>query len=236
MNGPGPARHAYAWHDCADSATLAARSAAAVARCLAQGLAERNAASLIVSGGRTPGHFFAVLAKTDLAWERVTISLADERWAPASVESNEQLVRTHLLTGAAAKARFLPLKTEAKDPAAALSERMRALQAMRRPVDAVVLGMGEDGHTASLFPGATGLAEALDPFAAPALVAITPPAAAHRRISLNLAALLDARRLFLLLQSAAKRTAFERAVQGNILPIAAVVHQSQAPVDVYWAA
>lgn len=235
-----PARRASGWHEHADAATLAQALAGVVARQLEQGVAARGAASLLVSGGRTPALFFAALARADLVWERVSIGLSDERWvAPASADSNEHLLRTHLLTGAARRAAFLPLKTGAAEASGALAERWQALQALARPIDAVVLGMGEDGHIASLFPGAADMTQALDPAAPPALVAVSPPAAAHRRISFNLAALLEARRIFLLIQGEAKRAVLERArrdASSQDLPVAALFHQSRVPVDVYWTA
>jgi 6-phosphogluconolactonase len=234
----GPQR--YNFHD---AQQLAARLAADVARDLRAGLAARGSAALIVSGGRSPIAFFQALSNAALDWARVTIGLADERWVDsASADSNERLVREHLLTGAARNAAFIPLKTDAVNPEAALAERTGALLAMTRPFDVVVLGMGEDGHIASLFPGAAGLAAALDPAAQPALVAAQAPApraANYPRISMNLAALLDTRRIALLIHGTAKRALLERAATEpslRQLPVAALLHQSRVPLDVYWSA
>ena len=223
------------------SSTLQAESLAAeVAQLLRSALAERGAASLIVSGGRSPVAFFERLSHADLAWNLVIVSLADERVRDtAAGESNERLVRRHLLVNAARQAHFVSLRSAIIDPEIGLAERNTALLRIARPFDVVVLGMGEDGHTASMFPGAQGLQQALDETADPALVRLTLAADAQERVSLNCASLLDARCICLLIQGAAKRAVFERARAGALpteLPIAAIVQQHEVPVHVYWTA
>ncbi len=226
------------WREFADGAMQAEALAQKVAQDLRVALAARETASLIVAGGKSPAPFFRTLSQASLDWARVRVSLADERWVPlGSPDTNEELVRSNLLRGAAAPAQLVPLLTGAADAADALAERTEARRALAHPFDVVVLGMGEDGHFASLFPGAEGLAEALRADAAPALVAMTPPAALHRRISMNLAALLEARRIYLSIQGAGKRAAFERALHDRKpmeLPVAALLAQTRTPVDVYW--
>ena len=218
--------------------------AGAMHAALADAIAARLSAggSLVVSGGTTPGALFDVLARRDAPWKDVTVTLADERWVdPGSERSNEHLVRTRLLTAKAAAARFVALKTadaQARDAEAAVGA---AVGAIARPFDVVLLGMGEDGHTASLIPGAEGLARALD-MADPALArAIVPPAATGlgERMTLTLRALLDARWIALLIQGAAKRTAYETAMAGRdamAAPVRAVLHQDAVPVSVFWTA
>jgi 6-phosphogluconolactonase len=227
------------WHEFADADDTAAQLAIEVGSHLRAGMAARGTASLIVSGGRSPIKFFAALSSSDLAWDRITIGLADERWVdPGSADSNEKLVRSHLLVGMAGNAAFIPLKTHASDPESALADRTQALLTMKRPFEVVVLGMGDDGHMASLFPGVTGLDNALDPSAEPALVAISPLAAPHRRISMNVSALLDTRQIILLIQGAKKRAVLDSALANTYLrsyPIAAILHQSRVPVAIYWS-
>jgi len=151
-----------------------------------------------VSGGRTPALMFAHLARHALDWPRIHITIADERWVGSDdPASNEGLVRATLLRGAAAQARFQGLKNAAVTPAAGAVQAWEALGALPRPFDVVVLGMGEDGHTASLFPGDPQLAAALDASAPPGCLEMHSPAAPQLRLSLNLAALLDARRIFI---------------------------------------
>ena len=223
------------------NATLQAENLAAdVAQLLRTALSERGTASLIVSGGRSPVAFFEKISQAELPWHQVTISLADERLVDtATGESNERLVRTHLLVNAAWQANFIPLRSAMTEANSALADRNRALQRIARPFDVIVLGMGVDGHTASMFPGAQGLEQALDTHAEPALVSLTLVADAQERISLNRAALLDARCICLLIQGDAKREVLERARAGaspTDLPIATIVQQRQTPVHVYWTA
>jgi len=218
---------------------LAALLAGEVARRLRAALAARPLASLVLSGGRTPLPFFEALAREPLEWARVGVTLADERWVDArSADSNERLVREHLLAGPARAANFVSLRTGAHDPTAALAERRAALATLAHPFDVVVLGMGDDGHTASLFPGAEGIESALDPAASPGLIALTPPAAPHRRISMNLAMLLDSRWIAVHVLGESKRALLEQAERASAPrehPIAAVLRQHKVPVDVYWA-
>ena len=227
------------FHHCDNPQALAEQFAADVADRLSAALAMRDHASLVVSGGKSPVPFFQTLARANLPWHRVWITLADERWVdPSSADSNERTVREHLLQGPAAAANFVPLKYAAPTPETSLGECAAALAAMPKPFDLVILGMGEDGHTASLFPGVAELASLLNVDAPPAPVAVTPGHAPHRRISLNLSALLNTHGIALAISGSAKRAVLERALQENRpleLPIAAVLHQQRVPVDVYLA-
>jgi len=223
-----------------DADAASAWLAGEIAALLRQAIARRGVAALALSGGRSPVPLMQRLAAAGLDWPRVLLTLVDERWVdPASPDSNERLLREHLLIGPAAAARFVPLKSPAASPQAALAERGAAIGAMPLPFDAVVLGMGEDGHTASLFPGAAGLAAALDPGGTALLAAIDPPAAPHPRLSLTLAAILRARRIYLPIQGTAKRAVYARARAGASpleLPVAAVLGQQHVPVQVCIAA
>ncbi|WP_292997415.1 6-phosphogluconolactonase [Nevskia sp.] len=222
----------------ADGDALPAAVAASVADDLRAAIAQRSQASLVVSGGRSPVPFFAALRRADVDWSRVWITLADERWVPPSAaDSNERLLREHLLIDGAAAARFIGLKSAFDTPETGLAATRAALAAIPRPFDVVVLGMGEDGHTASLFPGAAGLAQALDVANADVVAAITPLTAPHPRITLTLAALLDARRIVLPLSGAAKLAVYRAAVAADgdplLRPIAAVLQQRRVPVEVW---
>lgn len=196
----------------------------------------RGAASLVVPGGRSPVAMFQALSRQPLDWSRVGVTLTDERWVEtSSPDSNENLIRTHLLTGEAAKARFVPLKTSATLASDALAERGDALEAMPHPFDVVVLGMGEDGHFASLFPDALGLEAALDPKGTALLADIDPPAAPYERLSLTLAALLDSRWIVLPILGETKRCVYAESVNGVsplVRPIAALLQQNRVPLQV----
>lgn len=206
---------------------------------LEEAIEVRGAASLVVSGGRTPVQLFSQLREEKLEWNKVRITLADERWVDTSSDSsNERLVRETLLVGPAAAAHFVGLKNPAPTPEAGADWATRALTRVPRPFDVVLLGMGEDGHTASLFPGSMALARALDPAAAPACIAVNALAAPHARLSLNLAALLDSRRIVLHIEGESKWQVYQRARQpgpATELPVRAILHQKEVPVDVYWA-
>jgi 6-phosphogluconolactonase len=220
-----------------DAAALALAVANHVAELLRQAVALRGHATLAVSGGRNPATMLRALQQLTVPWERVTVTLVDERWvASDSADSNERLVRDNLLVGAAAAARFVAFKTNAATPAAAVIERSKAIEALPLPFDVVILGMGDDGHTASLFPAATGLAAALDADAGPLLAAIVPPVAAHARLTLTLRGILSSRRIVLPISGEIKRSVLARAAKGasvTDLPIAAVLNQRRVPVDIY---
>ena len=222
-----------------DADTLVAVLAAQVADLLRVGIKERGKASLVVSGGSTPVSFFAALSVLALDWKQVVVTLADERWVdPADADSNEHLVRQHLLQNQAATARFVGFKNEA--PTAVQGERECGdrLALLPRPFDVLILGMGSDGHTASLFPQATRLDEALDMDSGTLCLAITPPAAPHERMTLTLPALLQSRQIILHLVGPGKRAVYERALaDGPVaeMPIRAVLGQTAAPVTVFWA-
>jgi 6-phosphogluconolactonase len=164
----------------------------------------------------------------------------DARWLAETDEgSNERLIRATLLQGPAAAARLLPLYGPEPTPAAALPRLRRMIEAQPAPAVAL-LGMGEDGHTASLFPGAAGLLAALDPAGSALLAAITAPgaAASAERLTLTVPMLLRARAIRILIFGAAKRAVFDRALEpGPVesLPVRALLHQDKTPVEVVWA-
>jgi 6-phosphogluconolactonase len=239
MNEPVAFEPSVIRFDDAESMTVALADKI-VAR-LSEGVRRRDAASLVVSGGTTPGILFDVLTTRQAPWDHVFVTATDERWvSPDDDRSNEKLVRTRLLRGQAASAHFVPLMTHHASPADAESDVDRAIAAMPRPFDVTLLGMGNDGHTASLFPGAKELSTALD-LNAPALVrAITPTnvAAAGPRMSLSLRAILASRLIVILIRGDEKLKTYRFALAGgdaHEMPIRAVLHQSSVPVEVYWS-
>ncbi len=221
-----------------DPTAQAANLAAAIAARLADALGRRPGASLVVSGGATPYPMYAQLAQRSLDWSRVQITLADERWvAPDDADSNERQVRASLLRHEAAAARFMGLKTQASGPADGAPAAWTALAGMPRPFDVVVLGMGEDGHVASLFPLSSELSAGLDLKARPGCIAVHPPMASHARLSLNLAALLQSRHIFIQIIGELKWRVYEQAQAAGRpedMPVRAILRQSIVPVEVYW--
>ena len=222
-----------------DLDTLSRSSSAGIAANLRAAISARGQASLVVSGGRSPVTLFDSLREQPLDWSRVCVTLADERWvAPSDPSSNERLVRENLLQGLAAAARFTSLKNAAATPALGAAEAWQAIAAMPRPFDVVLLGMGDDGHTASLFPHSPNLAEGLDVSAAPGCLALTAPAPPTERISLNLAALLNSRRILVIITGESKWHTYIAASQAGpaeLMPVRAVLRQHQTPVNVIWA-
>lgn len=226
-------------HKFASREALEQALAARIVALLRQGIAARGQGALVVSGGRTPAGLFQRLANADLDWSRVLITLADERWVPADhVDSNARSVRSHLLQNRAAAARFIPHFNGATTPAAGAAALQSELQALPEQVDAVILGMGEDGHTASFFPNAAELAAAIDPETLVSCMAVTPPAAPHLRMTLTLPRLLASQQIFLHLCGDSKLPVLEQALaEGPVteMPVRSVLHQQRTPVDIYWA-
>ncbi|WP_240232400.1 6-phosphogluconolactonase [Devosia lacusdianchii] len=221
----------------ADKPTLAIELAEAVAERIRTAIAERGSAAIAVSGGSTPARFFQSLGKTkDIDWSKVIVTLVDERWVDeTSDRSNALLVNERMLQGPAAVARFFPLYSGGDEPDIAGVAKTNALLAdLPQPFAAVVLGMGNDGHTASFFPGGDTLAEAL---ASPGpTIAIRAPGAGEPRITFTLPRLLHTDGLYLHIEGEEKAAVLDTALgDGPIedMPIRAVLRSGHA-VNVYW--
>ncbi|NQU58665.1 MAG: 6-phosphogluconolactonase [Rhodospirillales bacterium] len=210
----------------------AERFADDIAACLTEAIATRGQASLAVSGGKTPQHLLPVLAQKTVAWERVCITLIDERWvAPDHPDSNEGLARRLLMQGPAAKARFIAMKTDHADPCDGQADVEQALAAVGWPLDAVFLGMGEDGHIASLFPDQDNWQDA--PGRA---LAVAGSLERQPRMSLTPAALLDSRHIFLVITGSKKRAIYEAALKPGPIgafPIRLILRQNRIPLTLY---
>jgi len=236
---PGTARSDARVRRFPDATALTEALAADVIAALQQGLRERRGASLVVAGGRSPVALFDKVSGAELDWQRVWVTLTDERWIDAtSSDSNEHLVREHLLRHAAASANFVGMKNDAADPVRGAAASWAAIAPLPRPFDYVLLGMGEDGHTASLFPDSPALYTALDAQQPPGCVGMRAPAPPQARMSLNLSALLDARRIALLIVGSGTWATYERALmEGPVaqMPVRALLRQQHVPLAVYWA-
>lgn len=177
---------------------------------LKQALLTHERVSFVVPGGSTPGPVFDVLCAVHLDWERVTIFPSDERWVPeSSPRSNANLIRKRLLTSAAAAAEFIPFYTGDAAPEMTL-DGLNARLASLLPISVLLLGMGADLHTASLFPGANFLTEALSA-TAPPVMALHAPGVSEPRITLTAPVLSDAMSSHIVISGEEKRRAYERA-------------------------
>ncbi|MDP1631864.1 MAG: 6-phosphogluconolactonase [Caulobacter sp.] len=218
-----------------DAEAAAMAAAEVIADWLAAGLAENDRASFIATGGSTPGPVYDLLATLPLPWEQVSVTLTDERWVdPSSPDSNARLVRERLLVGEAARASFFPLWSATETPEEAAVDAEDQIADLF-PADAVLLGMGEDGHIASLFPGSPALAEGLDPQGSQSVVAVPAgvPAPAQARLSLTLAALSRTFLTVVLIRGEAKRRII---AEGEGLPIHALLAAAGSmPVRVIWS-
>ncbi|OMH25953.1 6-phosphogluconolactonase [Motiliproteus sp. MSK22-1] len=199
----------------------------------------KGEASLAVSGGRTPTALFQQLSEQSLDWSKVTIVLVDERWVDADHEdSNERLVRLNLLQNQAVKARLIGLKTAASGALEGMDELTEKLASLPPVLDAVILGMGEDGHTASFFPKAQELSQALDLQSTRSCQSVTPVDAPHQRMTLTLPRLLASQRIFLHLCGEGKLPVLEKAMKaGEVedMPVRSVLRQKNTPVEICWA-
>lgn len=222
-----------------DAERMAETLAGLVAARLRAALRDHATASLVTAGGRTPAPFLTRLAAAELPWDRVFVTLTDERWVgPDDPASNAASVQATLLTRNGAAARFVPLYTGASTPEAGEAEAAARLAAIPRPYDVVLLGLGEDGHTASLFPGGDNLRAALALDSGRLCMAMRAAGAPQPRITLTLPTLLDASSLFILFAGAAKRGAFESVrADGPIeaMPMRGVLRNAPVPVEVFCA-
>ncbi|MEX6502230.1 6-phosphogluconolactonase [Pseudomonas zhanjiangensis] len=221
-------------HSLSNPARLAETLASAVAEALRSAIDSQGRATLVVSGGRSPIAFFECLARQPLAWSQVLVSLADERWVPVNhATSNEGLVRRHLLQGPAAEARFIGLYQVASSVEQAAAKADQALAELP-PIDVLVLGMGDDGHTASLFPDSPNLAEALSADCPQRCLPLLAPSEPRQRLSLTLPLLAAARLPLLVIQGQAKLATLATALADDdvpSMPIRAFLH---SPLEIYW--
>jgi 6-phosphogluconolactonase len=189
-------------------------------------------ASFCVPGGTTPGPIFDTLSGVDLDWENIAVFLNDERWVPETdARSNTALIKQRLIRGRAAKANLIPLYAAMPQPEDALDALSEGITP-HLPISVLLLGMGTDMHTASLFPGADRLADALAPDA-PILLPMRAEAAGEPRVTLTARVLRDAMSCHILITGAEKRTALERA-QG-LSELDAPIKALLANATVHWA-
>jgi len=210
-----------------------------VSQILAQAIKLKGKASIAVSGGSTPKGFFAELSQSDIEWSKVTITLADERWVSMdSQDSNTRLVHENLLQNKAASARFFHLKDAEQLNESTLSDLNLQANTTILPLDVLILGMGEDGHTASLFPCSDEISQGLAADNSNALLSVVPKTAPYQRISFSFAALSQSKNTFLHLCGENKKVVLNQAMQSEDIfemPIRAFLYHPTLNTQIYWA-
>lgn len=212
-----------------------------IVRRLTDAVRLRGRASFVASGGSTPGPLYDRLSRTPAPWDHVDVTVSDERWTlPGAEGSNDRMLHQRLLTGHAARANYVGLRTEHETPEGAEEACDQRLRQMARPFDVTLLGMGDDGHIASLFPNAPGLDCALDLTSERLAAAMRPAQAAGStaRMSLTLRALRDSRLIILLMKGEEKLSVLQQVVPGSEwrdAPVRALFAQDAPPVEVWWA-
>lgn len=220
-----------------DGVELAQALAKAVAADLRDAIARNGQARIALSGGNTPRAFLLALSRQPLAWAQVTVVPVDERWLPPHhPRSNERLLRGHLLQGAAAQARLLSLWRPSPTPESALQPVLTAVANQALPLDVAVLGMGEDGHVASLFPDLVRRDIGLQARGRAPVLAVRSGAAPEPRMTLTLTAIFTAPALYLHIESAAKHAVLDAAARDSRsrLPIRALLAGAPTPPQLYW--
>lgn len=219
--------------------TLHKALAQAVASDLNAAIAAKGFATLMLSGGNTPRPFLQRLRDESVEWSSVRIGLVDERWVLSDDDaSNERMVREALLQGAASEATFSGMFMEGVEAEAACEVVGKKIASELMPFDVVVLGMGTDGHTASLFADHPKLKTGLDPESREVCIAMEPETAPHTRMSLTLFAILGAKNCYLHIEGAHKLAVYNEALDGtdeSAMPIRALLHRNDFPLQVFYS-
>lgn len=221
-------------HELTQPGQLAVELAKAVAQRLREAIAARGQATVVLSGGRSPVPFLEQLSREALDWPKVVVTLADERWVPVEhADSNAGLLKRHLLVGDAANARFFGLYRASPTLEAAAEEADQALADLPA-IDVLVLGMGDDGHTASLFPNSPNIDAGLAPGASRRCLPMLAPSVPHQRLTMTRSLLASAAFTVLSVQGSSKLDTLRAALAGtdvSEMPIRAFL---QDPLDIYW--
>jgi len=229
----------YQINEFSERSALDEQLAEQVAQLLEQAIARKGQASIAVSGGSTPKGFFKALSQKNLAWKKVTVTLADERWVDIDSDaSNTRLVCENLLQNNASEAKFFHLKQGEELTSEVLADLNLAASTAILPLDVLILGMGEDGHTASLFPCSDEIQQGLDTGNADALIKVIPKTAPYDRISFSFASLEKSQTIFLHICGDNKKQVLEQALANtdtHVMPIRAFLHHPKVNTQVYWA-
>lgn len=204
---------------------------------LSQAIAIKGSASLLLSGGSTPIPLLEELSAIRFAWEKVYIGLVDERWiAPSHKDSNECMIKEYLLQNEARSAHFVGMYCEHERDQC--TKHVAEAYARLFPCDVIVLGMGTDGHTASLFPFNPKLDEAFERDSSDYLVMLTPDSAPYERMSITMKAMVEAEHIYLHIEGNKKYKVYQEALENEDsyeMPIRAVLHDKTLGCEVFYA-
>ena len=219
-----------------NSESLATDLCQCIGEILTEAIRKKGRASMAVSGVSTPIMIFKEFSLLSIDWTKIDLTLADDRWVDAkNADSNELLVRTHLIKNKAANVNFIPLKNDAKTAKEGQIYSEKMLRKITLPFDVVVLGMGSDGHTASLFPCSDELPEAMNLNNSNYLISTSPKTAPYERISLTARVILDSKNIFLHLNGSSKLHTLESAMEykdPNKMPIYTFLKNG---LSIYWS-
>jgi len=219
-----------------NSESLASDLCQCIGEILTEAIRKKGRASMAVSGGSTPISLFKEFSLLSIDWTKIDLTLADDRWVDAkNADSNELLVRTHLIKNKAAQVNFISLKNDAKTAKEGQIYSEKMLRKITLPFDVIVLGMGSDGHTASLFPCSDELPEAMNLSNSNYLISTSPKTVPYERISLTARVILDSKNIFLHLNGSSKLHTLESAMEykdPNKMPIYTFLKNG---LSIYWS-
>jgi len=219
-----------------NSESLASDLCRCIGEILTEAIIKKGRASMAVSGGSTPITLFKEFSLLNINWTKIDLTLVDDRWVDAkNADSNELLVRTHLIKNKAAQVNFIPLKNDSKTAKEGQIYSEKMLRKITFPFDVVLLGMGSDGHTASLFPCSDELPEAMNLNNSNYLISTSPKTAPYERISLTARVILDSKNVFLHLNGSSKLHTLESAMEfkdPNKMPIYTFLENG---LSIFWS-
>jgi 6-phosphogluconolactonase len=219
-----------------NSESLASDLCQSIGEILTEAIKKRGRASIAVSGGSTPIPLFKEFSLLSIDWTKVDLTLVDDRWVdPKNIDSNELLVRTHFIKNKASKVNFIPLKNDSNTAKEGQKQTEALLRNFTLPFDVVVLGMGSDGHAASLFPCSDELADGMDLNNPNYLISTSPKTAPYERLSLTARVIIDAKNVFLHLNGSSKLHTLESAMEykdSSKMPIYIFLENG---LSIYWS-
>ena len=221
------------------SEILATNIAIDISSILQDKIVKNGFATLLVSGGETPKLFFQKLSQIDIPWDKIIIGLVDERWIDSNLlDSNEYLVKKNLAINFAKNAKFIPLYNAEVSIDSAETFCSKIYYKNFKEIDVLILGMGQDGHTASLFPNNEKLSIAFDLTNQNFCISIFPESAKYQRISLTLKKILEAQNVFLHFEGVEKLQVFNTLIKTNDIyryPISNILNKSKKNIKIYYS-